>query len=164
MGANVYRDTYEKEDANSYAINCMFKNFDIHFHPFLLCKSINCLFLFLSFSLSSSLPCSCSQGDVVTHTAWLNRSSILYTGEDKWSVDPRVSLVTLNRDEFTIKIENINLSDEGLYVCAIQTKSKPRTTSVHIIVQGELEYQQHVHPLERGALGFVQSYTVLIHY
>ncbi|KAM9456553.1 neurotrimin isoform 2-T2 [Clarias gariepinus] len=78
---------------------------------------------------------SCSQGDVVTHTAWLNRSSILYTGEDKWSVDPRVSLVTLNRDEFTIKIENINLSDEGLYVCAIQTKSKPRTTSVHIIVQ-----------------------------
>ncbi|XP_017345417.1 neurotrimin isoform X3 [Ictalurus punctatus] len=78
---------------------------------------------------------SCSQGDVVTHTAWLNRSSILYAGEDKWSVDPRVSLVTLNRDEFTIKIENIDLSDEGLYVCAVQTSSKPRTTSVHIIVQ-----------------------------
>ncbi|MCJ8742527.1 hypothetical protein PDJAM_G00082990 [Pangasius djambal] len=78
---------------------------------------------------------SCSQGDVVTHTAWLNRSSILYAGEDKWSVDPRVSLVTLNRDEFTIKIENIDLSDEGPYVCAVQTSSKPRTTSVHIIVQ-----------------------------
>ncbi|KAK3522015.1 hypothetical protein QTP70_021390 [Hemibagrus guttatus] len=81
------------------------------------------------------LSCSCSQGDVVTHTAWLNKSSILYAGEDKWSVDPRVSLVTLNRDEFTIKIENIDLSDEGLYVCAVQTSSKPRTTSVHIIVQ-----------------------------
>ncbi|XP_027006769.1 neurotrimin isoform X3 [Tachysurus fulvidraco] len=78
---------------------------------------------------------SCSQGDAVTHTAWLNRSSILYASEDKWSVDPRVSLVTLNRDEFTIKIENIDLSDEGLYVCAVQTSSKPRTTSVHIIVQ-----------------------------
>ncbi|KAL7847586.1 hypothetical protein AOLI_G00223040 [Acnodon oligacanthus] len=78
---------------------------------------------------------SCSQGDVVTHTAWLNRSSILYAGEDKWSVDPRVSLVTLNRDEFTIKIENVDMSDEGLYVCAVQTSSKPRTTSVHIIVQ-----------------------------
>ncbi|XP_046717539.1 neurotrimin isoform X1 [Silurus meridionalis] len=78
---------------------------------------------------------SCSQGDVVTHTAWLNRSSILYAGEDKWSVDPRVSLVTLNRDEFTIKIDNIDVSDEGLYVCAVQTSSKPRTTSVHIIVQ-----------------------------
>ncbi|GAA6079599.1 neurotrimin isoform X1, partial [Tachysurus ichikawai] len=84
----------------------------------------------------------CSQGDIVTHTAWLNRSSILYAGEDKWSVDPRVSLVTLNRDEFTIKIENIDLSDEGLYVCAVQTSSKPRTTSVHIIVQGELAFHQ----------------------
>ncbi|XP_062869730.1 neurotrimin isoform X1 [Trichomycterus rosablanca] len=78
---------------------------------------------------------SCSQGDVVTHTAWLNRSSILYAGEDKWSVDTRVSLVTFNRDEFTIKIENVDVSDEGMYVCAVQTSSKPRTTSVHIIVQ-----------------------------
>ncbi|KAG9348611.1 hypothetical protein JZ751_002349 [Albula glossodonta] len=48
----------------------------------------------------------CLQGDAVTHTAWLNRSSILYAGEDKWSVDPRVSLVALNEEEFTIKIEN----------------------------------------------------------
>ncbi|KAK1800449.1 hypothetical protein P4O66_005678, partial [Electrophorus voltai] len=79
--------------------------------------------------------CSCSQGDVVTHTAWLNRSSILYAGVDKWSVDPRVSLVTFNRDEFTIKIENVDVSDEGLYVCAVQTSSRPRTTFVHIIVQ-----------------------------
>ncbi|KAI3373808.1 hypothetical protein L3Q82_021971 [Scortum barcoo] len=54
----------------------------------------------------------CAQGDVVTHTAWLNRSSILYAGEDKWSVDPRVSLVTLNQEEFTIKIENVDMTDE----------------------------------------------------
>uniref|UniRef100_A0A9J8BU83 Neurotrimin n=1 Tax=Cyprinus carpio carpio TaxID=630221 RepID=A0A9J8BU83_CYPCA len=78
---------------------------------------------------------SCSQGDFVTHTAWLNRSSILYAGEDKWSVDPRVSLVTLNQDEFTIKIEDVDLTDEGQYICAVQTSSRPRTTSVHIIVQ-----------------------------
>ncbi|XP_076606115.1 neurotrimin isoform X1 [Chaetodon auriga] len=77
----------------------------------------------------------CSQGDVVTHTAWLNRSSILYAGEDKWSVDPRVSLVTLNQEEFTIKIENVDMTDEGQYVCAVQTSSRPRTTSVHILVQ-----------------------------
>ena len=51
----------------------------------------------------------CAQGDVVTHTAWLNRSSILYAGEDKWSVDPRVILVTLNKEEFTIKIENVDI-------------------------------------------------------
>nr|XP_020476255.1 protein CEPU-1-like isoform X2 [Monopterus albus] len=78
----------------------------------------------------------CAQGDVVTHTAWLNRSSILYAGEDKWSVDPRVSLVTLNQEEFTIKIENVDMTDEGQYVCAVQTSSRPRTTSVHILVQG----------------------------
>lgn len=80
--------------------------------------------------------CRCAQGDVVTHTAWLNRSSILYAGEDKWSVDPRVSLVTLNQEEFTIKIENVDMADEGQYVCAVQTSSRPRTTSVHILVQG----------------------------
>ncbi|XP_028839430.1 opioid-binding protein/cell adhesion molecule homolog isoform X3 [Denticeps clupeoides] len=78
---------------------------------------------------------SCAQGDFVTHTAWLNRSSILYAGEDKWSVDPRVSLVTLNQEEFSIKIENVDMTDEGQYICAVQTSSKPRTTSVHIIVQ-----------------------------
>lgn len=73
---------------------------------------------------------------MVTHTAWLNRSSILYAGEDKWSVDPRVSLVALNQDEFTIKIENVDMTDEGQYVCAVQTSSRPTTTSVHLIVQG----------------------------
>lgn len=80
----------------------------------------------------------CAQGDVVTHTAWLNRSSILYAGEDKWSVDSRVSLVTLNQEEFTIKIENVDMTDEGQYVCAVQTSSRPRTTSVHILVQGNI--------------------------
>ncbi|XP_030217807.1 neurotrimin isoform X1 [Gadus morhua] len=77
----------------------------------------------------------CPQGDIVTHTAWLNRSSILYAGEDKWSVDPRVSLVILNQDEFTIKIVDVDMTDEGPYVCAVQTSSRPRTTSVHILVQ-----------------------------
>ncbi|XP_015258055.1 PREDICTED: opioid-binding protein/cell adhesion molecule homolog isoform X2 [Cyprinodon variegatus] len=77
----------------------------------------------------------CEQEDVVTHAAWLNRSSILYAGEDKWSVDPRVSLVTLNQEEFTIKIENVDMADEGQYVCAVQTSRRPRTTSVHVLVQ-----------------------------
>ncbi|XP_061104661.1 neurotrimin isoform X1 [Conger conger] len=77
----------------------------------------------------------CSQGIAVTHTAWLNRSSILYAGEDKWSVDPRVSLAVLNEEEFTIKIENVDTTDEGQYICAVQTRSQPRTTSVHVIVQ-----------------------------
>ncbi|KAF7205267.1 neurotrimin [Nothobranchius furzeri] len=77
----------------------------------------------------------CEQGDKVTHTAWLNRSSILYAGEDKWSVDPRVSLVTLNQEQFTIKIENVDMTDEGQYVCAVQTSSQPKTTTVQLLVQ-----------------------------
>ncbi|XP_048873692.1 neurotrimin isoform X4 [Brienomyrus brachyistius] len=77
----------------------------------------------------------CPQGNAVTHTAWLNRSSILYAGEDKWSVDSRVTLVALTQEEFTIKIENVDIPDEGPYICAVQTRSRPRTTSVHIIVQ-----------------------------
>uniref|UniRef100_A0A1A8J135 Neurotrimin n=1 Tax=Nothobranchius kuhntae TaxID=321403 RepID=A0A1A8J135_NOTKU len=72
---------------------------------------------------------------MVTHTAWLNRSSILYAGEDKWSVDPRVSLVTLNQEQFTIKIENVDMTDEGQYVCAVQTSSQPKTTTVQLLVQ-----------------------------
>lgn len=47
-----------------------------------------------------------------------------------------MSLVTLNQEEFTIKIENVDMTDEGQYVCAVQTSSRPRTTSVYILVQG----------------------------
>ncbi|XP_049598151.1 neurotrimin isoform X2 [Syngnathus scovelli] len=77
----------------------------------------------------------CAQGEIVTHTAWLNRSSILYAGDEKWSVDPRVSLVTLNQEEFTIKIENVDMTDEGQYVCAVQTSRRPTTNVVHVLVQ-----------------------------
>lgn len=97
---------------------------------------ISFYFLFLTLLFSYR----CEQGDIVTHTAWLNRSSILYAGEEKWSVDHRVSLVTLNQEEFTIKIEDVDMMDEGQYVCAVQTNSRPRTTSVHVLVQGNPEF------------------------
>lgn len=90
----------------------------------------------------------CEQGNAVTRTAWLNRSSILYAGEDKWSVDPRVSLVTLNQEEFTIKIDNVDMTDEGQYVCAVQTSSRPRTTSVHILVQGNKKRDKVISALQ----------------
>lgn len=107
-------------------------------------RSSLCMSTLTLLSLShSSSNFRCAQGDVVTHTAWLNRSSILYAGEDKWSVDPRVSLVALNQDEFTIKIENVDMTDEGQYVCAVQTSSRPRTTSVHLIVQGNTQCNNH---------------------
>ncbi|XP_077596807.1 neurotrimin isoform X3 [Stigmatopora nigra] len=81
----------------------------------------------------------CAQEGIVTHTAWLNRSSILYAGEEKWSVDPRVNLVTLTQEEFTIKIENVDMTDEGPYVCAVQTNREPTTNIVHVIVQAPPE-------------------------
>lgn len=105
----------------------------------------------------------CAQGDVVTHTAWLNRSSILYAGEDKWSVDPRVSLVALNQDEFTIKIENVHMTDEGQYVCAVQTSSRPTTTSVHLIVQGNM--QSSVNSIKKNIESiFWLTYAVWFHF
>ena len=102
-------------------------------------------------TLFFSLLYRCEQGDIVTHTAWLNQSSILYAGEDKWSVDPRVSLVTLNEEEFTIKIENVEMTDEGQYVCAVQTSSRPRTTSVNILVQGNTRSRINTAPPVDGA-------------
>ncbi|XP_063060221.1 neurotrimin [Engraulis encrasicolus] len=103
-----------------------------------LYSMVLCSVVLYSVVLCGVVLCSqysgCSQGDLVTHSAWLNRSSIMYAGEDKWSVDPRVSLVTLSPEEFTIKIENVDFADEGQYICAVQTRSKATTTSVHVIV------------------------------
>ncbi|XP_051787875.1 neurotrimin-like isoform X2 [Erpetoichthys calabaricus] len=78
---------------------------------------------------------SCALDSKVTHTAWLNRSSILYAGRDKWSLDPRVTLQSYTQKEYTIKIQNVNVYDEGLYTCAVQTNHFPRTTFIHVIVQ-----------------------------
>lgn len=64
-------------------------------------------------------------------------------------MDPRVSLVALNQDEFTIKIENVDMTDEGQYVCAVQTSSRPRTTSVHLIVQGNTVSSLTFIPVEK---------------
>lgn len=50
-----------------------------------------------------------------------------------------MDLVTLNQDEFTIKIKDVDMTDEGQYVCAVQTSSRPRTTSVHLLVQGKAQ-------------------------
>lgn len=119
-----------ERERDVYVCLFMYDSLDGSVNPKMTLFIHNCLFWSLS---------RCPQGDVVTHTAWLNRSSILYAGEEKWSVDPRVSLVTLNQEEFTIKIENVDMTDEGQYVCAVQTSSRPRTTSVHLLVQGNTQ-------------------------
>ncbi|GCC23279.1 hypothetical protein chiPu_0001673 [Chiloscyllium punctatum] len=77
----------------------------------------------------------CSIDSGVTRVAWLNRSSILYAGKDKWSLDPRVVIVTNSKTEYSIQIVGVDVYDEGPYTCSVQTHNHPRTSRVHIIVQ-----------------------------
>lgn len=73
----------------------------------------------------------------VSRVAWLNRTTILYAGADKWSLDPRVvRMDNTPVTEYSIKIQNVNVHDEGPYVCSILTSNKPKSSKVHLIVQG----------------------------
>ncbi|XP_040288173.1 protein CEPU-1-like isoform X5 [Bufo bufo] len=77
----------------------------------------------------------CMLDNRVTRVAWLNRSSILYTGNDKWSIDPRVVLVANTKSQYSIEIQNVGIYDEGPYICSLQTDNHPKTSRVHLIVQ-----------------------------
>ncbi|XP_063292834.1 igLON family member 5 isoform X1 [Pelobates fuscus] len=78
---------------------------------------------------------SCFIDENVTRVAWLNRSNILYTGKDKWSIDRRVQLLTNTKSEFSIIITKVDVADEGLYTCSYQTNDRPHTSQVYLIVQ-----------------------------
>lgn len=74
----------------------------------------------------------------VSRVAWLNRTTILFAGSEKWSLDPRVILMENTVvTEYSIKIQNVDVYDEGPYVCSILTNKKPKSTKVHLIVQGK---------------------------
>uniref|UniRef100_A0A668A112 IgLON family member 5 n=1 Tax=Myripristis murdjan TaxID=586833 RepID=A0A668A112_9TELE len=77
----------------------------------------------------------CRIDEEVTHKAWLNRSNILFTGTDKWSLDKRVTLVNSNNSDFSIHISKVQVTDEGPYTCTFQAYNKPRITHVYLIVQ-----------------------------
>ncbi|XP_051845545.1 igLON family member 5 isoform X1 [Antechinus flavipes] len=77
---------------------------------------------------------SCSIDEHVTRVAWLNRSNILYAGNDRWTSDPRVRLLTNSPAEFSILITRVGLGDEGLYTCSFQTRQQPHTAQVYLIV------------------------------
>uniref|UniRef100_A0A8C6LTR8 IgLON family member 5 n=1 Tax=Nothobranchius furzeri TaxID=105023 RepID=A0A8C6LTR8_NOTFU len=77
----------------------------------------------------------CRIDEEVTHKAWLNRSNILFTGTDKWSLDKRVTLLNSNNSDFSIHIEKVQVSDEGPYTCTFQANNKPRISHVYVIVQ-----------------------------
>ncbi|XP_065711581.1 protein CEPU-1 isoform X1 [Patagioenas fasciata] len=77
----------------------------------------------------------CSVDNRVTRVAWLNRSSILYAGNDKWCLDPRVVLLANTNTQYSIQIQDVDVHDEGPYTCSVQTDNHPKTSRVHLIVQ-----------------------------
>uniref|UniRef100_A0A1A8GPQ3 Limbic system-associated membrane protein n=1 Tax=Nothobranchius korthausae TaxID=1143690 RepID=A0A1A8GPQ3_9TELE len=77
----------------------------------------------------------CYVDEKVSKVAWLNRSNIIFAGQDKWSLDPRVDLVMKGQLEYSLRIQKVDIYDEGSYTCSIQTKQQPRTSQVYLIVQ-----------------------------
>ncbi|XP_033877622.1 neuronal growth regulator 1 isoform X2 [Acipenser ruthenus] len=79
----------------------------------------------------------CYLSDGTSKGAWLNRSSIIFAGDDKWSVDPRVSIVSTigSKREYSLQIKNVDVPDDGQYTCSVQTQHNPRTVQVHLTVQ-----------------------------
>lgn len=76
----------------------------------------------------------------VSRVAWLNRTTILFAGTEKWSLDPRVILLENTAvTEYSIKIQNVDVHDEGPYVCSVLTNKKPKATKVHLVVQGRTQ-------------------------
>lgn len=58
-------------------------------------------------SLVSRCACRCYVDDKVSKAAWLNRSNIIFAGQDKWSLDPRVDLVTKGQLEYSLRIQKV---------------------------------------------------------
>ncbi|KAJ8357676.1 hypothetical protein SKAU_G00204700 [Synaphobranchus kaupii] len=75
--------------------------------------------------------------DGLSKGAWLNRSSIMFTGGDKWSADPRVSVVTGggNKHEYSLQIQKVDISDEGRYTCVVQNNLNPQSNHIFLSVK-----------------------------
>lgn len=93
-------------------------------------------FLLVLWLICLVLSCRCTIDNRVTRVAWLNRSTILYAGNDKWCLDPRVVLLSNTQTQYSIEIQNVDVYDEGPYTCSVQTDNHPKTSRVHLIVQG----------------------------
>ncbi|CAG01186.1 unnamed protein product, partial [Tetraodon nigroviridis] len=84
--------------------------------------------------------------DGISKGAWLNRSSIIFAGNDKWSVDPRVSIVSGvgDKHEYSLQITKVDVTDDGLYTCSIQSERSPRPKLLNLIVKAILPYKHCV--------------------
>lgn len=52
-----------------------------------------------------------------------------------------MDLVTKGQLEYSLRIQKVDVYDEGPYTCSIQTKQQSKTSQVYLIVQGELRSQ-----------------------
>ncbi|NP_001348211.1 limbic system-associated membrane protein isoform 4 precursor [Mus musculus] len=77
----------------------------------------------------------CVVEDKNSKVAWLNRSGIIFAGHDKWSLDPRVELEKRHALEYSLRIQKVDVYDEGSYTCSVQTQHEPKTSQVYLIVQ-----------------------------
>ncbi|XP_064413251.1 limbic system-associated membrane protein isoform X2 [Latimeria chalumnae] len=77
----------------------------------------------------------CFIDDRQSRVAWLNRSNIIFAGQDKWSLDPRVELERRSPLEYSLRIQKVDVFDEGTYTCSVQTQQHPKTSQHHLIVQ-----------------------------
>ncbi|XP_077572583.1 neuronal growth regulator 1 isoform X1 [Stigmatopora nigra] len=75
--------------------------------------------------------------DGISKGAWLNRSSIIFAGNDQWSADPRVSIVSSvgDKHEYSLQIQKVDVTDDGQYTCSIQSEHNPRTKLLNLIVK-----------------------------
>ncbi|XP_056415888.1 limbic system-associated membrane protein isoform X2 [Hyla sarda] len=77
----------------------------------------------------------CFIDDKSAKVAWLNRSAIIFAGQDKWSLDPRVELDKRSVLEYSLRIQKVDVYDEGPYICSVQTQHHTKTSNVYLIVQ-----------------------------
>lgn len=102
--------------------------------------------IFFPSNLTTYLLFRCYLLDGISKGAWLNRSSIIFAGNDKWSGDPRVSIVSSvgDKHEYSLQIQKVDISDDGQYTCSIQSDRNPRPKLLNLIVKGE--YRLSVFP------------------
>ncbi|KAK7889339.1 hypothetical protein WMY93_024899 [Mugilogobius chulae] len=75
--------------------------------------------------------------DGISKGAWLNRSSIIFAGNDKWSGDPRVSIVSSPGDkhEYSLQIQKVDITDDGQYTCSVQSERNLRPKLLNLVVK-----------------------------
>ncbi|XP_043928760.1 limbic system-associated membrane protein [Protopterus annectens] len=99
---------------------------DLLFTKIMLTRVVLFYFVFLQ---------RCYIEDTQYKVAWLNRSSVIFAGHDKWTLDPRVELEKRSPLEYSLRIQKVDVFDEGSYTCSVQTQLHPKTSQVHLIVQ-----------------------------